>query len=40
MILLWTVLFEYDVGLCLMCSGIASNGSVCLFACFVAWYHM
>ena len=37
LILLWMVLFEYDIGLLLMCSRIASNRSVCLFACFVAW---
>ena len=34
-LLLWTILFVYDIRLFLMCSRIASNGSVCLFACFV-----
>ena len=36
LILLWMVLFEYDIGLFFKCSRIASNPSVCLFACFAA----
>ena len=37
LLLLWMGLFAYACGLSLMCSRIASSGSICLFVCFVAW---
>ena len=40
LLLLWMGLFAYVCGLVLMCSRTASSGSVCLFVCFVNWYHM